>query len=119
MSDAELICARMEEKPTARMDSQYADQPKWWIWGWWYTEPSQPNVERPVAYGWKPRSMTLDALHRVESELTEGQWPYYMAELLPKEFVPPFPLTAFQAVTHATAEQKIKALAAVFRGVSK
>lgn len=116
--DWDLICTWMEEKPisTVHPGIEEAYNVKWWIWGWWYTAPSQPNIERPVAYGWKPRSLNIDACHKVEARLTEEQWALYAHHLCAGYDFEDIGLVLYRDWIHATAEQKIKALAAVLRG---
>lgn len=123
--DWDLICTWMEEKPTSTVHPgiEEAYSVKWWIWGWWYTAPSLPNIERPVAYGWKPRSLNLDACHKVESRLTDNQAAKYdrvLESVIRQDNLKQRDEHALSVAEvmawHATAEQKIKALAAVLRG---
>jgi len=68
-------------------------RPKWWHWD----------------YGWRPISLDLDALHEVEERLTEKQWNRYITALIPIETNE----DELQLAVHASAEQKISALAYV------
>jgi hypothetical protein len=113
MTDREIICAWMEPRPErGPWDCRpwRSRSPN----GWWQAHDSR-RMDAPN--DWYPKPLDLDSLHEVEARLTNEQWAYFMAALLPEEFTPPFPLTAFQAVTHAAAEQKIAALATVLRPI--
>ena len=91
MTDEEVICAFMEPEADLRIDSDF----EWWgqIWS---------NGVRSVF----PRTLTLDALWEVEERLTTLQAVNYAGLLLDGQ----------EGWTwHATAAQKIKALATVLR----
>jgi hypothetical protein len=92
VTDEEMICNFMEPKPEGR-PSSYGSGEVWWRWGWRYI-------------GWLPRPLTLDALWEVEARLTDEQCSRYTRELVMLPWL-----------WHATAAQKIKALAAVLREV--
>lgn len=97
MTDKEFICQFMETKPDPNTHGGTCRSPKgWWFW-----------------YGkWETTKLTLDALWEVEERLTDEQWQEYDAELggsTTSVLSPNF------GMIHATAEQKIKALASVLR----
>ncbi len=96
-TDEEVICAWMEAKP--EHSREFTAGRPWWVW-----LGSQND--------WIPNKLTLDALHEAETRLTEDQqWSYIerMANIV-GTFATWYSL-------HATAAQKIKALAAVIREV--
>lgn len=109
MSNEETICAFMEPKPRHKPVG-CMKQYHWWI----YRAMTHPY--------WFPVPLTLDRLHEVEERLTDEQWSNY-ANALVDTFHQRFP--RFAEVIHATAAQKITALAAVLeshakeKGVSK
>ena len=101
MSDAKVICGWMEPNPRSHTRSRDSSG------GWWRLI----GCERATGH-WEPtRYLTLDALHEVEARLTPVQQFIYLGNLLQGQD-PPSPMWF---TTHATAEQKIKALAQVIR----
>ena len=64
-----------------------------------------------------PRLHTLDALHEVEARLTDSQWALYAHALCSGYDYDDIGLMLYRDWIHATAEKKIKALAAVLRPV--
>jgi hypothetical protein len=98
MTDAEVICEFMEPKPTTPQPvGLYDESPG----GWWTLHPD----------GWVPNCDSLDRLREVEARLTEEQWLRYVDALI--DHMPEFPRKG--EIIHASAEQKIAALAAVIR----
>lgn len=103
MTDEEVICGFMEPRPVCPPRRRWFES-KSSLAGWWELIRDSNRCQ--------PRPLTLDALYEVESQLTdEQQWDY--CEAVRKQ------ADTRQAGTwhylHATAEQKIKALAAVLR----
>jgi hypothetical protein len=103
MSDEETICEFMESKPEMRQDDAV-----WWRWGW--VPRIGSSLFQPPGYCWLPVRLTLDALHKVEAKLTDEQWDRYSSE-----FDYPASARNRKSLLHATAAQKVKALAAVLR----
>jgi hypothetical protein len=100
MTDEELICRFMEPVPGFRgIDYPHS------VGGWWIAENGKQS--RPAD------SITLDALHEVEERLTEKQGWDYLAAL--QSETADIPGWAFRHLWHATAKQKIAALAKVLR----
>lgn len=95
MTDAEVICAWMEPRPGSAAEAYNS---RWWNGSPW-TEL-------------RPFNLTLDALREVESRLSEAQWDRYEALALKWRYEYS---SSYRAALHASAEQKIKALAAVLR----
>lgn len=82
---------------------------KWWV----LLDPNAP---------WRPVPLTLDRLHEVEARLMDLQWKRYRSEF--RQVVERSDGTHskdlwVRSALHATAEQKIKALAAVIRAEAK
>ena len=101
-----IICNFMEPMPEHRPYS-WQSPIKWGNWsprGWWRSERG------PEVHGhWAPRNFTLDALWEVEERLIEqGAADTYRAQLVREDAY----------FWHATAAQKIKALAEVLRETS-
>lgn len=69
--------------------------------------------------GWRPCTLTLDRLHEVEARLTDEQWKPYIMKLLPWQSLNKLYVEQLFCLLHATAEQKIKALAAVIQSEMK
>lgn len=95
LSNEEVICTFMEPKP------RFTEVPdvsvgRWWVWF--------ADANEPIA-------LTLDRLHLVEARLT-NQWGSYVNEMLKDN---PSVWTEAKLLLHATAEQKIRALASVLR----
>ncbi len=103
-TDTEFIASAMESRPSmspGEWDEESTFRPDWW----------QPSDEKGGE--WQPEPLTLDALQLVESVLTDSQWSHYHALLLISTFVDGQP--KWRGLIHATAEQKIAALATVIR----
>lgn len=98
LSDAEVVCTFMELKPMpiAGFKRVYAAGAKWWA----YREDE-----------WEPAALTLDALHEVEARLTESQWKAYGENVVRETTAGYWP----RNLLHASAEEKIRALATVLR----
>lgn len=113
MTDEEIICNWMEPKPVSNKicedawasvmaatlgGSLYPATPKgWWVWVCVYQHDDKPEL--------MPRPIGLDRLWEAEERLTPAQCSHYTREL-----------GMLPWLWHATAEQKIKALAVVIRG---
>jgi hypothetical protein len=106
-SDAEVICTWMEPKPESAPPS-WGDNPVGNINGWWIATGSG-RIEH--------RILTLDALWEVEERLTEEQWTRYRVALTaPVLGASGRHIEGYNRMMwHATAEQKIKALAEALR----
>jgi len=89
MSDEAVICKFME--------------PKCYGYPWWSCQGSF------IA----PRALSLDALWEVEERLTRMQWNAYLKLLSDGNILANF--KEYRMVAHATAAQKIAALATVLR----
>lgn len=102
LTDAEVICAWMEPKPKDGTHPGNVSEVGWW---------KAVYVARPVPHWrWFPnddKTDSLDALWKVEERLDPRQAQEYYCSLWDDR-------TTYGA--HATAEQKLKALAAVLRG---
>jgi hypothetical protein len=103
-ADAFLICDWMEPYPT--------NAPEYWannhepaIGGWWVAIKLNAGIN-----AWIARPLTLAALWDVEARLTEEQWTRYATLMMD-----PAGVKHTRFLLHATAEQKVKALATVIR----
>ncbi len=118
MTDAEVICQWMEPKPPDQLTGQSGiSEGGWWKRRW--------SVRGQQFKHWPNDDKTdsLDTLREVEAKLTDAQAAKYNSRL---DWVMREPnlidrddhhLTiAETSIWHATAEQKIAALAAVLRG---
>lgn len=92
MTDEEVIASFMEPKPTWSSSDRNGEW--WWCWD----------------HRWHSCKLDLDALHEVEARLTNEQWDAY-ANLM----MDPAGIHHTRFLLHASAEQKIEALAAVLR----
>ncbi len=104
MTDAEVICGFMEPKPgviEARVISKG---------GWWKSRWSSMQYR---IWPYDDKTDSLDAMHEVEAKLTDEQWIRYRREF---RVISPPRESHEECLIHLTAEQKIKALAAVLRG---
>lgn len=109
MTDAEILCGFMEKRPEA---GPWSHRP----WrslsrgGWWTaSDDRNPDTAPDV---WFPVALTLDRLRLVEARLTDMQWLLYQTALsgdTPEDQV------RWRDLIHASAEQKITALAAVLK----
>ena len=101
ITDAEVICDFMEPKPQLPICSD-----------WWY--PSKVG-------GWLNPQLTLDRLWVVEKKLTDQYRHRYIDRILGRSLRSMIDMQQFDYadsfvdLVNATAEQKIKALAAVIR----
>lgn len=100
LSDEEVICSAMEARVSL---------PNIWVMGvskggWWFFRQ---------ATGWVPINLTLDRLHIVEERLSEEQWGTYADAIA--DGCGDSLLEESKALIHASAEAKIRALAAVLR----
>ena len=76
-------------------------------------------AEGHLRYWWTVDPLTLDALHEVEARLTDEQWKRYVPRFDAYSTMPSSNwFTLSKPFLHATAEQKIAALAAVIREAS-
>lgn len=102
LTDAEVICGWMEPKPV-RIWPQDIPDGHWWSALW----------STGTGWSWIPATLDLDALHEVEARLSEDEWWIYLGELhVATKGVAAY---AYRHLIHATAAQKIAALAAVLR----
>lgn len=104
MTDQEVICAWMEPQPLlseGAMQEARQPYPYWW------------TVHDEIAGEWQPRILALDALREVEARLTYAQWSDYSHGLGFASFGEP--VVRAKLLIHASAEQKIEALAAILR----
>jgi len=99
VSDEEVIAAFMEPVPGFRE----IDYPKS-IAGWWTAPTGHTKV---------PAVLDLDALHEVEARLTEERWDLYISEFWKLSIGS----TWARDYLHASAADKIKALATVLRPI--
>ena len=99
MTDEELICAFMEEKPVTPSCNAL----------WWYFE----GELGPGFGAWHPIPLSLDFLHLVEDRLLSGK-PWQSAWLMYQELLAVGDVVC-PCVWHASAAEKIKALAQVIR----
>lgn len=107
MNDQELVCNFMEPRPA--LPDYWAD-----------TQSSPDNWWTLIAIAggsmkWWPRTMDLEALHKVEENLSDEQWMVYQNNL----FDQIGPVASFSEginkLIHATADQRTGALAKVLR----
>lgn len=103
LSDQEVICGFMEPRPkwTAQIEP-HEWQYRWWKW---YTDKNHRHLPIPL---------TLNECHAVEERLTDEQWREYEWQLICVPF-DGVVNSMSRVYLHATAEQKIRALAAVLR----
>ena len=98
MTNEEKICEWMDPVPGFRgVDYPYS------VKGWWIREAGEEK---------HPAPLTLDRLHEVEARLSDEQWDTY-AELLHDQWAKDPLRGLWRYYIHATAAQKIAALAAV------
>lgn len=118
MTDQEVIATWMGGTKPKATDIRDYDQPKWW------TAMFEFDAHSRVVPGsriWTPRNLTLDALHEVEARLSDEQWRAYRKSAIRGGWyrddwcVQHDHTTMFQSACHASAEQKITALASVLR----
>jgi hypothetical protein len=109
LTDQEIIAGFMEPMPanTERGERGISEC------GWWERRFSVPN-QRFRHWPNSDKTDSLDALHEVEARLTDEQWTKY-ADLM----MDPSGLKHTRFLLHATAEQKIRALAQVLREGAK
>ena len=102
ITDAEVICTFMEPFPGPG-DRRESD--------WWPINTGQSGLG---PFRRRARKLDLDALHEVETRLTDKQqWDY--SDLLVKSVWKVYGSEATFPVIHASAADKIKALATVLR----
>ena len=109
ISDAEVICGFMQPR-TDCTDWPFGGRSDFWWQG--------VNNSSRIPAGWEPRPLTLDRLWEVEERLTAEQRWAYSDVLCLKVIWPTQPSESTFSVVHATAAQKITALAIVLRGTS-
>ncbi len=114
-SDAEVICEFMEPRPT---QGKMAIVTPWWhsITLMTGSGPGGGFARIGVTH----RELDLNALREVEARLTMEQWQQYQwnaehAGWYPSDTGEPTVRECFRAASHASAAQKIRALAAVLR----
>lgn len=112
MTNEEIICGWMQPRPR---DGDAEDDGKWWR-----------SHNTAICFGehWitVPADLTLDRLHEVEARLTDEQWEGYIGILAGVPIKRALSTHDYyldhmdeRELVHATAEQKIKALAEVIR----
>lgn len=106
MSNEELICTFMEPNPPAP-EQAYQQSPI----GWWVCRFSVMGQRLIWLTGDKVYS--LDGLHEVEAKLSAEQQGRYLDVLVPDAMAK---VGWIWRSVHASAEQKIQALAEVLRG---
>jgi len=103
LSDAEVICMWMEPRPKDGSGSKVATpESRWWV----YSYEVRVHI---FHWKWHPNTLDLDALHEVEAKLSDEQQWAYIEALRGKYNMPTWHFV------HASAEQKIKALAITLR----
>jgi len=108
LSDAEVICTWMEPKP--KFPDVFGDV-RISAGGWWKWRSPRAGARWPGKTGPNESKVdSLDALHEVEARLTDEQWQKYAGLMMD-----PAGIKHTHFLLHATAEQKISALAAVLR----
>jgi hypothetical protein len=125
MTDAEVICAFMEpiSKWTNAAKKQGIGPDGHRTWVWWEWRP----MTDPFIF---PKRLTLDRLREVQERLTDAQWESYEEQMTGQQVFdemdgvyrsPKFPRgwSVERFLLHASAEQKIAALAAVLRDASE
>ena len=113
LSDAAVICAFMENKPARGPWSQrpwHSVSPA----GWWVASEDRNVFTAPNE--WFPIKLTFDRLWEVEERLTGNQWDRYWGHLRDGVYANGQPY--LRGLIHATAADKIAALANVLRGTS-
>jgi len=110
MSVGEIICAFMEPKPLGEAFLSQTYRGDVFTDGDFWMADEYTTV-------WHVAPLTLDRLHLVEARLTDKQWPVYVAGLSKDSDI--MRMGAIFGLIHATAEQKITALAAVIREEQK
>ncbi len=111
LSDAEVICSFMENKPARGPWSQrpwHSVSPA----GWWVASEDRNVFTAPNE--WFPIKLTFDRLWEVGERLTDEQRLEYWMEL--SKGGPPE--TGYWRIANAKAAQRITALASVLRGTS-
>ena len=107
-SDQEVISRFMEPNPRSRTRSRDSEH------GWWRLIGIDRKTAEWVPIGSLPAShITLDRLYEVEELLNQGQWKTYTDLLIDD----PDAISGYFefGLIHASAAQKIKALAEVLR----
>lgn len=108
LSNEEVLCAFMEPRPGPSKPSPHGANEVWWRWGWRHVDSSLPLHKAPVEYCWLPRVITLNECREIEARLIQmGLADSYRSELVKED--------AYH--WHASATQKIAALARVLRPV--
>lgn len=112
LTDEEVICAFMEPKPPDGAYPRALSDAGWWKVAW--SNALQKSQWLPN----NDKAASLDALWEVEERLTEEQWGQYCIRAQVDLYDPAWgnhPGGMDRPIIHATAEQKIRALAAVLR----
>ena len=103
LSDAEIVCSFMEPKPdAARVEND-----------WWTDEIQLIRGEHRSEV--VPVDLTLDRLWLVEEQLDDQLWYDYCLSLDGLIGYKVTTTSLFRSYVHVSAEQKIKALAAILR----
>jgi hypothetical protein len=101
VSDISVVCRFMEPNPCSRSTARDSDG------GWWRLTGYDPGEWQPANY------LTLDRLYKVEERLTDEQWRCYLSRLDGGDLERSY--WDIRKLTHASAAQKITALAHVLR----
>ncbi len=108
LSDAEVICGFMEPRPSRQRGDSAGCPGQFWR----YDRETHADLGVPAR-------LTLDALREVEERLTGKQWSNYIARIFEETNSQGATVGGrWRHVIHASAEQKIRALAAVLRGLA-
>src|SRR5438552_14772929 len=107
MTDKEIICTFMEPRDKYRVGGICPRS----MLDWWQSDCQSLTDNFPV-------KLTLDHLREVEARLTNEQWLAYMGNLwgAPLDVLEVLEISHVKNMLHASAEQKIKALASVIGG---
>jgi hypothetical protein len=112
--DAEVICGWMEPKPKDGHGPKVETvDVRWWQYSY-EVRPKPSGLGNEFHWQWWSRTLTLNELWEVEERLAEWQFWQYANLLLPS-CTSVGSAAGVYAHAHATAEQKIKALAQVIR----
>lgn len=106
MTAEEIICEFMEARPETR--SGVGDNTRWWR-ACYYLVSQDETVT-----SYRAQPLDLDCLHEVEARLTGEQWTLYYDHLWATNYGQEHPTWRF--LIHASAPQKIAALAKVIGG---
>lgn len=106
MTDEEFICGWMEPKP---LDTECGERGLSVSEGGWWERSWDAMNQRFRHWPNSNKMDSLDAIHEIETRLTDEQWKLYTTRWPISEW--PGSVSVRKALLHATAEQKIAALA--------